>query len=165
MRIEYSKWDGRRHWHFEVEELGDDDYGRWYAAPAGGLLQRGEEPPFPGPGWACLVPHVGLWIAHFAIDRNPEGAYVYINVTDEPRTNDDTVTAIDLDLDVIAWRDGRVEVEDVEEFELHAEVFAYPASTVAAARATADELVGALTRRQEPFGGAHQRWVDAISMR
>lgn len=158
MKIEYSKWDGRRHWHFDVTVLGDDDYGTWYAAPVGGLIQRGDEPPFRGPGWACLVPHDGLWIAHFGVDRNPEGVYVYINVTDEPRRTADRVMAIDLDLDVVGWRDGRVDLEDREEFETHIDLFGYPASTVVAARETSEELVEAVSSRREPFARASEPW-------
>lgn len=161
MRIEYSKWDGRPHWRFDAVLLGDDDHGRWFGAPIGGELRRGEEPPVTSPGLACLMPHAGRWIAHFALDPNPEGAYVYINVTDEPLVTEDAVTAVDLDLDVVGWRDGRVDLEDEDEFEKHAALFRYPTTVVLAARVTAQELVTAVRSRDEPFGRAHDRWVDA----
>lgn len=112
-------------------------------------------------GLACLVPHAGRWIAHFALDANPEGAYVYINVTDEPLVTEDAVTAVDLDLDVVGWRDGRVDLEDNDEFEKHAALFSYPTKVVTAARVTAQELVTAVRSRDEPFGRAYERWVDA----
>lgn len=162
MRIEYSKWDGRRHWHFAVKPLGEDEHGHWYAAPVGGVIQRGDEPAFAGPGWACLVPHRGLWIAHFAVDDNPSGTFVYVNVTDEPRVTDQAVEAVDLDLDVVGWRDGRVEVEDAEEFEEHSVLFGYPTATVVGALTTAQELMAAVASRQAPFDAAHEPWVRQV---
>lgn len=162
MKIEYSKWDRRRHWHFEVTPLGDDDHGTWYAAPIGGRIQRGDEQPLRGPGWACLVPHQGLWVAHFGVDDNPRGAYVYINVTDEPQRTSDAVTAVDLDLDVVGWRDGRVDLEDGDEFERHIVHFGSPASTVSAARETAQTLLAAVSSRREPFGGAYTPWARKV---
>lgn len=83
-------------------------------------------------------------------------------VTDEPRTTAAGVTAIDLDLDVIGWPDGRVVLDDADEFEAHTELFGYPDATVAATRATADELVAAVSARAEPFGAAWERWVREV---
>ena len=83
-------------------------------------------------------------------------------VTDEPRTTAAGVTAIDLDLDVIGWPDGRVVLDDADEFDLHTELFGYPDATVAAAQATADDLVAAVTARAEPFGSAWELWVRGV---
>ena len=157
MRLEYRKWDGRAHWHFDVDELGEDDHGLWLAARRGGPIQRGAEPPQPGPGWACLVPRTGWWIAHFYLAGD---VVVYVNVTDEPRRLLGLISAIDLDLDVVGWRDGRVEVEDEEEFRLHIVRFGYPADVVAAARATSASLVEAIDTGDEPFGRAAEHWTS-----
>ena len=163
MKIEYSKWDGTLHWHFEVEPLGEDMYGKWFGARPGEAIQRGEEPPVPGPGWACLVPHRGSWIAHFLAADDPQvDAFVYINVTDDPRLEWDAVRAIDLDLDVIGFRDRPVILDDEDEFEAHVTRFGYPDSTVVEARATAARLVKAVTRRSEPFGSASEPWIARV---
>ena len=160
--MEYSKWDGRRHWHFDVDLLGEDSFGTWYGFPAGTLLQRGEEAPIASVGGACLVPREGWWVAHFALAPRPGDAHVYINVTDQPRQSDEGVKAIDLDLDVVGWPDGRVELEDEDEFELHAAQYGYPAGHVETARATAQFLMTAVAAQEEPFRSAYEQWTRRV---
>ena len=157
VRFEFTKWDGRLHWHCEVDVLGEDEHGLWLGVPEGRLLQRGDEEPVPCMGLVCLVPAQGRWIANFYAFGDNRGT-VYIDVTDEPKVDGDVVRAIDLDLDVIRFPDGRVILDDEDEFREHCTLFGYPDDTIAACEATARELLAAVTNHDEPFGTASDRW-------
>lgn len=104
-----------------------------------------------------LVPRRGDWIAFWS--RTTEVA-LYIDVTDSPRVVGGTIRAVDLDPDVIAWRDGRVEVIDRDEFKEHQELFRYPAGVVAAAEQTAAWLEAELRAGRAPFDGVARVWLD-----
>jgi protein associated with RNAse G/E len=80
-------------------------------------------------------------------------------VTTRPTLVDDTVRAVDLDLDVVRWRDGRVEVLDEDEFAEHQVQLGYPAELITQARRTCDWLVEAVSSRTEPFGQAGAAWL------
>lgn len=161
--MEYAKWDGRRHWHFEVEELSEDDHGHWFHGRPGVLLQRADEPAQEEiDGFVMLVPHSGDWIAFWNREDNPA---VYVDVTTAPRLEGGTIGAIDLDLDVIAWRDGRVEVVDRDEFEAHRVSLGYPLEVVTAAKATAAWLEAEMTAARAPFDDTGSAWLEEAARR
>lgn len=156
--MEYRKWDDTRHWHFEVEELGRDSHGRWYTGAPGIPLQRGDEAPTPEvDGFVMLVPTDGHWIAFWNRD---DDAAVYVDVTDAPVVSDEAIRAIDLDLDVIVRRDGRVEVVDQDEFEEHRVALSYPDQVVADARRTAAWLEARLRVSGAPFDDSFRPWME-----
>ena len=66
---------------------------------------------------------------------------------------------VDIDLDVVRWSDGRVEVLDEDEFEEHRQLFEYPPRLVATARATTARLALALEAGHEPFGDVACGWM------
>jgi uncharacterized protein len=157
-QMAYTKWDGSSHWHFEVQELGHDSHGRWFSGAPGILLQRGEEPPIEEVnGFVMLIPRLGDWIALW---NRVSAVATYIDVTDSPRIVDRTIRAVDLDLDVIAWRDGRVEIVDRDEFEEHQELLGYPPDVMAGAEQTAAWLETELRAGRAPFDGVAQVWLD-----
>jgi SAM-dependent methyltransferase len=161
VKVQYTKWDGRLHWHFDLDVLGEDAYGLWLAARPGCVLQRGSEPSrVERDGVACLVPHVGRWIAYFNLSNDPP---VYIDVTDLPVVADGIVRAIDIDLDVVRLPDGTVFIDDEDEFVEHQALFAYPPDVVAATRATADALAADVRGRVEPFGDASLPWLARVA--
>ena len=164
MRVEYTKWDGRLHWHFDVDLLGEDEHGLWLAVPKGRLLQRGNEETVRCLGFVMLVPTHGNWMAAFYTAETPErDGHVYIDVTDRPQRDGDVVRAIDLDLDVIRLPDGQVVLDDEDEFQEHCTLFGYPAETISECEATASYLMAAVTNRDEPFGTAAERWKALLS--
>ena len=57
---------------------------------------------------------------------------IYVNVTTRPALDQGTVSAVNLDLDVVRWRDGRVEVLDEDEFAEHQVLLGYPAELISA---------------------------------
>lgn len=114
---------------FVVDELGVDEQGAWLSGPRGILFQRGDEPPVVEvDGFVMLVPlgpHAPVkdWVASWNLW---DGAAVHVDVTNTPRCDDRSVSAIDLDLDVVARRDSTVEVVDVDEFDAHSVLWGYP---------------------------------------
>jgi hypothetical protein len=84
---------------------------------------------------------------------------IYVDVTTRPALDDGTVRAVDLDLDVVRFRDGRVEVLDEDEFAEHQVQLGYPAELITQARQTCDSLAGAVLSRTEPFGQAGAEWL------
>lgn len=150
--MRFTKWGGRLHWVYRLEELGEDEHGLWYGGRAGTIMRRGAEPPIVYPhDFVNLVPAAGLWIATFSAVGPPAGVAVYIDVTTRPWVDGEAIHAVDLDLDVIRSRDGEVQVLDEDEFADHQVLYGYPPEVAAQARATTDELVALLTAGTQPF--------------
>jgi hypothetical protein len=155
--VRYTKWGGIDHWHFELEPLGQDRFGWWFFGRKGLTQQRGAEPPVIWPrDFVLLVPVQGCWTAYFNAADELE---IYVDVTTRPVLAAGTVTAVDLDLDVVRFFDGRVEVLDEDEFAEHQVQLGYPAEVISQARQTCDWLVGAVSSRAEPFGEAGAAWL------
>ena len=105
------------------------------------------------------------WTALWHDDQ--DGRELYIDVA-TPATWVDhrsRVTLIDLDLYVVRDVHGTVELLDVDEFEQHRIEWAYPDHVVAAARATAAQLVGLVADRAEPFGSVGLGWLERAKHR
>jgi uncharacterized protein len=155
--VEFTKWGERPHWRFACGWLGEDAFGTWLVGPPGTRQQRADEPPIFNPhGFVGLVPRSGDWMAFFnALDP----IELYVDVTTTPTWAGRSVTCVDLDLDVIRRRDGRVEVLDEDEFEEHQVRLGYPDAVIRQARTTADRLLEAIAARREPFATVGQRWL------
>jgi protein associated with RNAse G/E len=124
------------------------------------VLQRAHEPPkHEHDGFVMLVPSVGQWMGIWNVEDEPE---IYVDVTTTPHWSAGSVTAIDLDLDVVRRRDGTVELLDQDEFEEHRVAFGYPPEVAEAAGTTAEQLMDALARRAEPFGTSACRWLGQL---
>jgi hypothetical protein len=157
VEVHYTKWGGIDHWHFIMHRLGEDQFGWWFFGRQGIRIQRGDEPPVTQlHDFVLLVPVVGNWTACFNAENEME---IYADVTTRPVVTSDQVTAVDLDLDVVRYRDGRVAVLDEDEFADHQVRLAYPAELIAGAQATCDELVSGVSQHTEPFGQAGPTWL------
>ena len=155
--MRYSKWGGIDHWHFELEPLGQDQFGWWFFGRKGITQQRGAEPPIMlSHDFVLLMPATGCWTACFNAENEME---IYVDVTTRPALEQGTVSAVDLDLDVVRYRDGRVAVLDEDEFAEHQVQLGYPAELISQARQTCDWLVAAVSSRAEPFGQAGPGWL------
>lgn len=149
VEIRFTKWGGKRHWEYALEPLGNDEHGWWLGGRTGMMLRRGLEPPVRQPhDFVCLVPDGQWWIASFN-GTGTTGIDVYVDVTTPPVRTATSVTAVDLDLDVVRLRDGTVEVLDADEFAEHQVLYRYPDDVITAAQASCDSLVGQIV--QEPF--------------
>ena len=159
-RLEFTKWGGTPHWHYDMRVLGTDSFGTWFGAHRGAEIQRGDEPPIQWPcDFVVLVPTAGTWVATF----NAAGATeLYIDITGPVSYDGTTIRADDLDLDVVRTRAGEVRLLDEDEFELHQRVYGYPADVVGAARASAAHLMREVSAGAEPFATRGSVWLAEL---
>jgi uncharacterized protein len=155
------KWDGSSHYRFGADLLGRDDHGTWVGCrpptPFTGPDGPGEFPY----GFVILLPTDGWWVASF----NDMGStiHTYVDIATPPTWPSAThVTFVDLDLDVIRYHDGRLLLDDEDEFEEHLVHYRYPDDVIATARRTATELMDAVASRREPFGTVGERWLATL---
>ncbi len=155
VRVVFRKWKDLPHWEYDAVRLGEDEHGTWLGAVAGTRLTRpGVE--FASPqGFVSLVPDDSPFVATFYEPREatggPSAVDVYVDITTAPRWAEGQVTMVDLDLDVVRGRAGRVWVDDEDEFADHRIRFGYPPEIVELALTSCDELLSAVTRGEPPF--------------
>lgn len=104
---------------------------------------------------------------HFWFDRwynvfrfhEPDGTLKahYSNITMPPTFENGVLDYVDLDIDVVVWPDGRVEVLDRDDFEENGLKYAYPDDLVQNAEAALSELLATIERREFPFAGAAEQ--------
>ncbi|WP_205650500.1 DUF402 domain-containing protein [Actinoplanes solisilvae] len=158
------KFDGRPHRQVTARLLGEDAWGTWLATPRGTLVtyhygrrNRGRT----RADAVRLVPADKWWMAMFLAE--PDVRAAYCDVISPPRwTGPAEITVVDLDIDVIRYRDGRVEVDDEDEFAQHRDEFGYPPGIVAGALGAAGELRTALTLGEEPFASHYRDWLARV---
>jgi len=163
--IAMTKWGGRPHWEIPATYLGSDAHGDWLGIPAGTTMTR------PGVDYVAPVAQVGLvpgpgsdieraWLATFHDVGGP--VRVYIDMSTPPVWDDGTLRTVDLDLDVIQDPDGRVWVDDEDEFALHRVELGYPDDVVALATASRDRVRGLVESAAAPFDGSARAWFDRL---
>lgn len=147
--LRLRKWDGSPGRRTPLRPLHQDTFGRWYLWPAGEAMLPRSGPPrtFAHP-FVHLVPTSGSWTARWGDDGE---VGLYCDVTTPPVVRSDTVTAVDLDLDVVRYRDGRVAIIDQEQFARRRIQMGYPLRVVTDAVVTASRLYDAVTSGHEPF--------------
>ncbi|GIH92225.1 DUF402 domain-containing protein [Planobispora siamensis] len=161
VNVVYRKYDGSLHWHHRALLLGEDEHGVWTGCVPGSSGSRGHEPPVVWPqAFVILFPRDQWWTAVF--NAQPDKTEIYCDITTVPEWRDGEVTMVDLDLDVIRLRDGRVFLDDEDEFEEHQVRYAYPPHVVSSARAAAEHLLQAVATRAEPFA-ASPGWLARVS--
>ena len=159
---DFRKWRDRPHWRFGAELIAQYENGTWL----------GCRPPTPytGPpgsgeflhGFTIFVPASDWWIASFNDERSPE-IETYVDICTPAKWHTPThVSSIDLDLDVIRYWDGRVFIDDEDEFAEHQVAYGYPADVVDQARSTCDRLLDLVTRQVEPFDGTGREHLRAF---
>ncbi|MEV5409363.1 DUF402 domain-containing protein [Thermopolyspora sp. NPDC052614] len=162
VRVVYRKFDGSLHWHHSARYLGEDEYGRWVGCEPGAIGRRGYEPEVVWHhAFVILFPRGAWWTASF--NAQPRTTRVYCDVTTPPRWNGDEVTAIDLDLDVLRFDDGRIVLDDQDEFAEHRVKYGYPPEIVAGAETAASWLLEAVRSGREPFGDGYEPWLRQVS--
>lgn len=75
----------------------------------------------------------------------------YCNVNMPPEFQDDLLTYIDLDIDVVVQPDLSYQILDLEEFEVNAERYHYSNEVTENARTSANELISMIEARSFPF--------------
>jgi len=149
--VRNRKWPDSPHWEFDAVWLGADAVGHWLGLRRGTWMSR------PGMGMHATAPHVVLfphdawWVATF-YDDDPERPFdTYVDITTPATWAGDEVRCVDLDLDVIRDRDGRVWVDDEDEFAEHQVSLCYPAEIVDGARTSCADVLDLLTADAAPF--------------
>ena len=155
VHVRMTKWGDRPHWSFASLYLGDDEHGTWLAFPRGTHMTR------PGAEYVSPTDQLGLvppaswpaaergWLTTF---HGPGGPLsVYVDITAPPTWDGSTVTACDLDLDVVRELDGRVRVDDEDEFAEHQVSLGYPPEVVDLARRACAEVHADIEAGAEPW--------------
>ncbi|AZN40574.1 DUF402 domain-containing protein [Paenibacillus albus] len=101
------------------------------------------------------------WFTVSADVINGEIAQYYCNICEPARMEGGTVTFVDLDIDLI-HKNGRWEIVDEDEFEIHTEKFAYPPELVTRVRQEVERLQERIALKQFPFDGAIERFISRI---
>jgi hypothetical protein len=92
------------------------------------------------------------WYSVFRF-QTPAGRLLkfYCNINTPARLADGVLSFVDLDVDVLVQPDYSHEVLDEDEFDLHAELYAYPQSYRENVRGALDELLRLIGAREFPF--------------
>ncbi|WP_235029845.1 DUF402 domain-containing protein [Nonomuraea solani] len=155
----YRKYGGALHWNHPGRLLGEDEHGVWAEVPGGTVAYKGNGPPVTWDSPAIMLfPRDAWWTASF--NTPPHKSEIYVDVTTVPEWKDGEVTMLDLDLDVIRMRDGRLILDDEDEFAEHQLLLNYPPDLITQAEETARWLLEAVGARKGPFGGAHSEWLE-----
>ena len=162
LRLVFRKFDGSLHWNYAVTRLGEDEHGVWVGAASGTETFKGttRKGPVDSPH-VLLLPRNAWWTACF--NAEPHRTEIYCDIATVPHWTDDEVTMIDLDLDVIRRRTGKLILDDEDEFAAHQVKYAYPADVIAEAKASAEWLLAAVGQHAEPFGTRSHHWLAQVS--
>jgi protein associated with RNAse G/E len=106
--------------------------------------------------------HAGtISLEHFWLDRwynvfhfrEPDGTpkATYTNITMPASFDGSVIDYVDLDIDVIHWPDGRVDVLDQDDFERNSVEYSYPDEVKRSAENALKEVLGLIERREFPF--------------
>jgi hypothetical protein len=158
----WRKWDGSAHWVHECVFLGSDEHGDWVGQQPGWRSARpGREMPAPQPN-VTLMPPGGEWA--FTSNAPPHRARVYIDLAWDVRWSEDgEPTGIDMDLDVVE-EDGRLFVDDRDEWDQHRVRYGYPLDVVERLEAVTVDLEDRVRRRAAPFDDATiGRWLAVLA--
>lgn len=164
VRVLTRKWPDDPHWEFDAVRLGADAHGHWVGVPKGTWLSK------PGKGftaWAdhvVLLPHDAWWVATIYGDDHDRPVDVYVDMTTACVWSEDRseVRCVDLDLDVIRETDGRVWIDDEDEFAEHQVTLGYPADVIAGARQGCAEAHAAILASEAPFDGTAHGWIARL---
>ena len=156
-----TKWGDRPHWEYDAVFLGSDEHGDWLGCRTGTFYARpgmAFEATFAG---VVLVPTGGA--SHLAAfnDRYAQAA-IYVDMTTPPVWDGAALRAVDLDLDVVKQRDGKIFLDDEDEFAEHQLLFGYPPEVVAMAEQTAAEVLAAVHAGTAPYDGTADAWLASL---
>ena len=110
-----------------------------------------------------LIPLSGWWMAQWTAEA--EGAFISVEVCTPPAIVDGEWQFVDLELDPYRGSDGRVAVDDEDEFAAACEAGVISPDEAAAAHAAATEVAGWLDGGIEPFGQVGWKKLrDAVNL-
>lgn len=145
------KWPDSPHWEYDARWLGTDGHGQWLGLNTGAWLSR------PNAGFhahceqVVLLPHEAYWCATLYGDDPRRPVDTYVDIATPAVWEDDLVTCVDLDLDVIRGVTGRVWVDDEDEFAAHQVSLGYPRETVQYAVQACHDVLAMVQAGLPPF--------------
>lgn len=161
--VQFLKYPDILHWGFEAHRLGEDEWGDWIGVPAGTSCWKGEEPFRPTERDAVFcVPRDEWWHLHYNGDNHHRYTHFVDIVTPPVWVSGSRYEMVDLDLDVAVHRDGTIEVQDEDEFQVHQVRYGYTEEMVGTALSETNRIVDLLERRSEPFFEVAGRWLDTL---
>lgn len=148
--------------------LGEDAHGVWLYTPAGSLFRGsdgttigecevGQGDRDTGLPVVSLVPAEGWWFAIWYGDS--DNPWIAVDVCTPAVLIDGEWTHVDLELDPHRSCDGRVWIDDEDEFADACRAGTISPDEQTAARAAADEIEQRLRRLDEPFGTTGWQWL------
>lgn len=163
LTVQFFKNPDILHWGFEVQYLGEDQWGHWAYAPAGTKRWKGEERVRPSqqPAVFC-APRDGWWHLHYG-GSSADTYSLFVDIATPPHwVSDQRYEMIDLDLDVAMRHDGSVVIEDEDEFEAHQVKYQYTAEMIERAVEETHRIDQSLKERQEPFFEVAEAWLRQV---
>lgn len=151
VRVVFSKWGPRPHWEYDAVRLGQDAHGVWLGVPSGTRLSRPGADFRTEHGFVVLVPAEAAFAASFYEPGN--WVDIYVDIATPPVWDESTLHLVDLDLDVVKGRTGRVWVDDEDEFADHRVRFDYPEEVVRLAVSSCEQVRRAVESRRPPYDG------------
>lgn len=85
------------------------------------------------------------------LEKSGQTKLFYCNVNQPPQLSGDTLTYVDLDIDVLVQPDFSYQILDLEEFAENAVRYGYPEEIKTGALTAVDELISAVAARHFPF--------------
>jgi uncharacterized protein len=85
--------------------------------------------------------------------HEPEGELrnFYCNLNEPPRFENGVLDYVDLDIDVLIWKDFSLQILDLDEFEAHALKYGYSATLLENVEAGLKELLSMIEKKAFPF--------------
>ena len=161
--IERRKWPDRPHYGHQGWVLGEDEHGLWIELRVGSPIYRGDELLFHGRhGGLMLSPPAGRSLVWFPQHGELD---LYVDVVTDVERTATTLTMVDVDLDIVRWREtGLVELVDEDELALHEVTLGYPTGLADRARRDGAAILAAATAGDPPYDGvAAARWAAIVA--
>lgn len=166
VQVDWLKWPETPYRTTPMSSFGHDDLGEWLYAPRGAAASYHASGPAPLPvNFLSLVPRDSVgWIATWMWGNSEVDIDVYVDLVADPEwISDSVLKVVDLDLDVIRYRDGRTILDDEDEFEVNRVRLGYPEPLAASARTVAEELLYLVERSDPPFDTPNPRWLRLVA--
>jgi len=140
----------RKSWKCRLVERNDlllvfvGEFDQAVTHPDLGLIKRG------------TVSHEYFWLDRwYNVFRfhEPDGELrnYYCNIAMPPIFDNGIVDYVDLDIDIVVWKDRRCEILDFVDFETNSQKYRYSADTISNAQSALHELIELIRRRKFPF--------------
>lgn len=151
------KWPRRPIGTAHARLLGEDAFGRWLGLTQGDPWWRADGSPAGAfeTSFVKLVPHHTFWTACF----HPMDPVVDVDIVLPVQWNDEVLEEGDLELDILRFADGTMQVRDHDVFAQVRQTWAMPADVATQAETTCRQVQTLVARASEPFGTVGSEWL------